>query len=88
MIVAMTASVSVSEAQRMLKIVAKLVLVGLAKALLVATVICHKLWTMGGWVPVATINFPPSVPQLLYEQHQQSSKWIMDILFATLVSEK
>ena len=32
MIVAMTASVSVSEAQRMLKIVAKLVLVGLAKA--------------------------------------------------------
>ena len=45
MIMAMTVSVSISEAKRMLKIVAKLV-VGLAKAL-APTVICHKLWTMG-----------------------------------------
>ena len=43
-------AVTVSEAKRMLKIVAKLV-VGLAKAL-APTVICHKLWTMG-----ATIRF-------------------------------
>ena len=42
---AIVASVNVSEAQRMLKIVAKLV-VGLAKAL-APTVICHELWTMG-----------------------------------------
>ena len=74
----------------MLKIVAKLV-GGLAKAL-APTVICHKLWTMVGWVPQLPSPVTPSITasatSLSLKVSTGGGECTMDILFDTTVSEK